>query len=107
MHNNDNIDILEELFVELLSDISIEEPKKYKVLFHNDDVTTMDFVIFLLMHLFDKTRAQAHELAINIDSIGVGIVGIFSKEIAETKTVESISIARTNNFPLRVSFEEL
>jgi ATP-dependent Clp protease adaptor protein ClpS len=80
-------------------------PKMYKVVFLNDDVTTFDFVIYLLEFLFNKTKSEAIELTLKIHNEGKGVAGIFYKEIAEQKRIQSIYLARKNGFPLNVELE--
>jgi len=80
-------------------------PEMYKVVFLNDDVTTFDFVIYLLEFLFNKTKSEAIELTLKIHNEGKGVAGIFYKEIAEQKRIQSIYLARKNGFPLNVELE--
>ena len=87
-------------------EIDIEEPKKYKVLLHNDNLTTFEFVIFLLANVFHKNAEEALYLTQQIHETGAGIAGIYSKEIAEEKVLESMQLARRNNYPLVVTLEE-
>lgn len=88
--------------------IKVQIPKFYKVLLHNDDTTTFDFVIAVLMKIFHKTAEEAIEITKAIHEAGQGIAGApYSREIAEEKTLETISFARANNFPLTPTFEEL
>jgi ATP-dependent Clp protease adaptor protein ClpS len=80
----------------------------YKVLLHNDDTTTFDFVIAVLMKIFHKTAEEAIEITKAIHVEGKGVAGApYSREIAEEKTLETISFSRANNFPLTPTFEEL
>lgn len=88
--------------------IKVQIPKFYKVLLHNDNLTTMDFVILVLMTIFHKSAAEAVEITMHIHNNGQGIAGSpYTKEVAEEKTSETISFARANGFPLMVTFEEL
>lgn len=83
-------------------------PKLYKVMLHNDDVTTMEFVIVVLMRIFHKTALEAMEITQSIHVTGYGIAGSpYTKEIAEEKVHETTSLARANGFPLTVTAEEL
>lgn len=86
----------------------IQPPKMYKVLLHNDDTTTFDFVILVLVQIFHRTVEDAIEItkAIHIDQTGIA-GSPYTREIAEEKTVETIALARANGFPLTATFEEL
>jgi ATP-dependent Clp protease adaptor protein ClpS len=84
----------------------IELPKKYKVLLHNDDKTTFDFVIYVLENIFHKTSAEAEVVTIMIHNQGRGIAGIYSKELAEQKAIETVNLAAANGYPLLATFEE-
>jgi ATP-dependent Clp protease adaptor protein ClpS len=88
--------------------IEVQPPKMYKVLLHNDDTTTMDFVILVLTQIFHRTVEEAIQVTMFIHHNGQGIAGSpYTREIAEEKTLETISFARANGFPLVATFEEL
>ena len=88
--------------------IKVKIPKMYKVILHNDDSTTFDFVIAVLVRIFHRTLEDAIEVTKSIHVSGQGIAGApYTKEIAEEKTLETISLARANGFPLTATFEEL
>jgi len=88
--------------------IKVTEPKFYKVLLHNDDTTTFDFVILVLIKLYHKTIEEAIDITKLIHEQGQGIAGApYTREIAEEKTNETIVLARANNFPLTPTFEEI
>ena len=72
-------------------EVRIREPKKYKVILHNDDKTTFQFVIELLIYVFHKSKEDAFLLTNQV-------VGVYNKEVAEQKTEDSITIARQNGF---------
>jgi ATP-dependent Clp protease adaptor protein ClpS len=82
-----------------------EVPKKYKVIFHNDDYTPFEFVIFILIDYFSKDESEAFQIAKNIHNDGKGIAGVFTKDIAETKSVQVNFIAQQNEFPLLSTIE--
>jgi ATP-dependent Clp protease adaptor protein ClpS len=89
-------------------DIKVEPPKMYKVILHNDDTTTYDFVIMVLVSIFHRSIEDAIELTHAIDATGQGIAGSpYTLEIAEEKTNETIEFSRANGFPLTATFEEL
>lgn len=84
----------------------IKEPKRWKVIFLNDDTTPMDFVIELLTTIFKHSQETAKELTIQIHTEGSGIAGVYSFEIAEVKAIEATQLARSNAFPLQIKMEE-
>ena len=84
----------------------IEEPKRWKVVFLNDDHTPMDFVIGVLTEIFKHTQETAKALTMQIHTEGSGIAGVYSFEIAEVKAVEATNLARSNGFPLQIKMEE-
>ncbi len=96
---NDKGELLEQTKQEL------EEPPKYKVLLHNDDYTTMDFVVEILEQVFHKSPAEATSIMLSVHHNGIGVCGLYPKEIAETKVEEVHRRARTAGFPLRASVE--
>ena len=81
-------------------------PKFYAVVFHNDDYTPMDFVIQVLMELFNKPLKEAHALTMHIHNHGRGVAGIFTHEIASQKCMETLKVAQIYQHPLRVTVEE-
>ena len=88
--------------------IKVQIPKFYKVILHNDDTTTFDFVIAVLTRIFHRTVEDAIEITKNIHVSGRGIAGSpYTKEVAEEKVMETINFSRANNFPLTLTFEEL
>ncbi len=83
----------------------IELPKKYKVLLHNDDYTTMEFVIFILKQVFHKTTIDAEDIMLAVHNQGVGVCGIYTFDIAETKLNKVTQLAKENSQPLKCSIE--
>lgn len=83
----------------------LEGPPLYKVLLHNDDYTTMDFVIHVLEVVFHKKNEEATMIMMNVHQKGTGVAGIYTREIAETKTAIVHDMARKNEFPLKSSME--
>lgn len=97
-----------EIIEKIEETIKVKIPNMYKVLLHNDDTTTFDFVILVLTQVFHKSIDESIEITKAIHEQGQGIAGApFTREIAEEKTVETISYARANGFPLTATFEEL
>lgn len=84
----------------------IEEPRRWKVVFLNDDHTPIEFVIGVLTEVFRHTQETAKKITLEIHNEGSGIAGVYTYEIAEVKSVETTSLARTNGFPLQVKLEE-
>jgi ATP-dependent Clp protease adaptor protein ClpS len=84
----------------------IKEPNLFKVIFLNDDQTPMDFVVSLLVELFKHSEETAYAITMKIHEEGSGVVGIYSYEIAEQKSIEATMLSRDNGFPLRVKVEE-
>ncbi len=84
----------------------IIEPKRWKVVFLNDDSTPIDFVIGLLTETFKHTQETAKQITLEIHNEGSGIAGVYSFEIAEAKAVEATQLARGNGFPLQIKMEE-
>ncbi|HBH29667.1 MAG: ATP-dependent Clp protease adapter ClpS [Desulfofustis sp. PB-SRB1] len=97
-----------ELHGEVLTDERVEtkEPPRFKVLLHNDDYTTMEFVVSILENIFQKTKHEATRIMLNVHNDGVGIAGIYTREICETKITIVHELARKNQFPLRCSMEQ-
>jgi ATP-dependent Clp protease adaptor protein ClpS len=85
---------------------TIEIPRLYRVLMHNDHYTTMDFVVEMLMKVFRKEEAEAYQIMMNIHTAGVGMCGVFTYDIARTKINDVHMRAREKGFPLRCSYEE-
>jgi ATP-dependent Clp protease adaptor protein ClpS len=86
--------------------IKASEPKRWKVIFLNDDHTPMEFVISLLTDVFRHSADTAKDITVQIHETGSGIAGVYSFEIAEAKAVEATNLARTNGFPLQIKLEE-
>lgn len=87
-------------------DIDTISPGKYKVVFYNDDVTPMQFVIALLEHTFNHSPDDAKRITMQVHNEGTGIAGVYTYEIAEQKGVEATLIARQNGWPLVIKVEE-
>lgn len=83
----------------------VERPKMWKVLLHNDDFTTMEFVIEVLMLVFRKSKVEATRIMLSVHSGGKGVAGVFTKEIAEAKAGQALDLARSRAYPLLVTTE--
>ena len=86
-------------------DIKIQKPKKYKVIFHNDDYTPMDFVMIILMKIFRKSPEEAVDITMSVHNKGKGIAGVYSKEISETKSEKVNLTAQQSGYPLLTTIE--
>ena len=84
----------------------IDEPPMYKVLLHNDDYTTMEFVIEIMMLVFKKSPEESVEIMLNVHQKGIGICGIYTYEVSETKVNTVKAFARENGFPLKCTMEQ-
>lgn len=83
----------------------VEEPKLYRVLLHNDDFTTMDFVIYVLKTIFRHQETEAVRLMLQVHNQGYGHAGTFTREVAETKVSEVTSLAQAHEYPLLCTME--
>ena len=84
----------------------VEQPKLYKVLLHNDDYTTMEFVVAVLESIFNMPEGQAIQVMLNVHTRGVGVAGVYTFEIAEMKVNKTIELAKDNEFPLLCTMEK-
>ena len=91
---------------ELLDDIALKHPKKHKVFILNDDYTSMDFVIDILMNVFHKTYKQAENIMLEVHKKEKGLCGVYTHEIAETKVMQVHTRAKDSGFPLKAVMEE-
>jgi ATP-dependent Clp protease adaptor protein ClpS len=89
------------------TDILSKEPPMYKVLLHNDDYTTMDFVVELLITIFHKSFEEATQIMLSVHRSGVGVCGTYTYEIAETKVETVHELASQRGFPLKCSMEKV
>ena len=85
--------------------ILIEEPRQYKVIFHNDDFTTMEFVTEVLRQVFNKPADEAVTLMMTVHREGQAIVGVYSYDVAMTKASQATAKARQEGFPLKITCE--
>ena len=83
-----------------------KKPSMYKVLLLNDDYTPMEFVVHVLERFFAKSREEATQIMLHVHRRGVGICGVFTYEVAETKVTQVIDFARENQHPLQCTLEK-
>ncbi len=84
----------------------IERPKKYKVVFYNDDFTPMNLVTSILIEIFNKGLREAQAIMMRVHKQGKGVAGVYSKEVADTKVSTATMHAREAGFPLYVEAQE-
>lgn len=84
----------------------LKKPPLYKVLLHNDDYTTMDFVVTILKTVFGKSEAESQHIMLSVHSQGVGVAGVYTYEIAEAKVRKVTDLSRARDFPLLCTLEE-
>ncbi len=96
---------------DLEGDLATEErkqtarPRKYHVVFHNDDYTTMEFVVHVLMKFFHKSETEATQIMLEVHHRGYGVVGVFTRDVAESKADQVMEYAKKHGHPLRASAE--
>ena len=83
-----------------------KKPSMYKVLMLNDDYTPMEFVVDVLQHIFQKNREEATQIMLHVHQKGVGICGVYTYEVAETKVTQTVDYARKNQHPLQCTLEK-
>jgi ATP-dependent Clp protease adaptor protein ClpS len=96
---------------DLDGDIEVEErqktevPRRYKVIFHNDDYTTMEFVVEVLHRFFHKNETEAVHIMLTVHRKGAAVAGVYPRDVAETKSAEVMKHARENGMPLMLTTE--
>ena len=88
-------------------EVKVEEPPLYRVLLHNDDFTTMDFVVYILIHVFHRNDEDAVRLMLQVHNAGAGVAGIYTHEVAEMKVEQTTQLARAHEFPLLCTMERV
>lgn len=84
----------------------LEKPPLYKVLLHNDDFTTMEFVVYVLQTIFGHGEAASFRIMLQVHTEGVGVAGVFTYEVAEMKAGQVAELAHANEYPLLCTLEE-
>jgi ATP-dependent Clp protease adaptor protein ClpS len=82
-----------------------KKPPMYKVLLHNDDYTTKEFVVFVLQSVFHRSEVDAIAVMEHVHNHGVGVAGVYTFEVAETKVTKTTQLARAHEYPLQLSIE--
>ncbi len=88
------------------SETKLEKPPLFKVLLHNDDFTTMEFVVYVLRTVFHKNEVDAFTIMMNVHRVGVGVAGVYTYEIANMKAEKTMNLARVHEYPLLCTVEE-
>ena len=83
-----------------------QKPSMYRVLILNDDYTPMEFVVYVLERFFNKSRDEATSIMLHVHQHGVGVCGVFTYEVAETKVAQVLDLARRNEHPLQCTMEK-
>lgn len=92
---------------EAVLDEELKEPTLYKVLLHNDDYTSMDFVIEVLVDVFHKALEDASTIMLSVHQNGIGICGVYPREVAEYNVYKTTNMARQASFPLLCTMEKI
>lgn len=93
------------VLVESRSDAKTEPPRFWRVLLHNDDYTTQEFVVWVLETVFHKPPAEAFQIMMHVHQSGLGVAGIYTHEVAETKVQATRRLAEQHEYPLLVTME--
>ncbi len=83
----------------------VEHPRLWKVLLHNDDFTTQEFVVWVLESIFHLPHAEAFNIMMHVHQAGVGVAGLFTRDVAETKVKATEQLAEQHEYPLLVTIE--
>jgi ATP-dependent Clp protease adaptor protein ClpS len=88
------------------SETKVSKPPLYKVLLHNDDFTTMEFVVYILETVFGHPEDKAMQIMLQVHTRGIGVAGTYPYEVAEMKVAKTTALARASEFPLLCTMEE-
>lgn len=86
--------------------VKVKKPRDYKVVMHNDDFTTMEFVVNILMTIFKKDINTSNKIMMDVHKLGRGIVGVYPYDIATTKVAMALGMAKEEGFPFNITIEE-
>lgn len=92
--------------VKTKTNLKLKPPQSYKVLLHNDNYTTMEFVVFVLETVFNKSLTEATQIMIHVHTNGIGVCGSYTFEVAEMKVESVHGLAEQYEFPLQATMEE-
>ena len=95
----------ESILIDPKRDEKVEQPRMWRVLLHNDDYTTQDFVVWILETLFHKPRPEAFAIMMSVHRSGLGVAGVYTRDVAETKVKAAQRMAEEHEFPLLVTTE--
>ena len=95
-----------ELGLATKTQVRTKKPSMYRVLILNDDYTPMEFVVLILERFFNKSREQATRIMLHVHQKGVGVCGVYTYEVAETKVAQVMDLARRNEHPLQCTMEK-
>jgi ATP-dependent Clp protease adaptor protein ClpS len=95
----------ESVLTESRTQEKVQPPAMWRVLLHNDDYTTQEFVVWILETIFSKPQAEAFAIMMRVHQSGVGIAGIYTRDVAETKVAATRRLAEQHEFPLLVTME--
>ena len=95
----------ESVVIEPQSDQQVERPRMWRVLLHNDDYTSQDFVVWVLETVFNKEQGEAFDIMMNVHLTGMGIAGVYTYDVAQTKVKTTRQLAEEHEFPLLVTLE--
>ncbi len=97
--------LLEGILSESHTDERVENPRLWRVLLHNDDFTTQEFVVWILEAVFNLPHAEAFAVMMHVHQAGIGVAGLFTRDVAETKVKATRQLAEQHEFPLLVTLE--
>jgi ATP-dependent Clp protease adaptor protein ClpS len=106
MPNHNGSDSIFEGDIRFETEKKLDEPKLYRVILHNDNYTTMDFVVEVLMNVFHMPAAMATRIMLDVHKKGRGVCGVYTLDIARTKVSQVHDMAQSREFPLKSSYEE-
>jgi ATP-dependent Clp protease adaptor protein ClpS len=98
-------DLEDEQGVATETEKKLEKPRLFRVILHNDNYTTMEFVVTVLMSIFHHSEGEAARIMMEVHQKGVGVAGTYSYEVAETRAEKTMQLARKHEYPLRCSVE--
>jgi ATP-dependent Clp protease adaptor protein ClpS len=84
----------------------LQKPRMYKVLLLNDDYTTMEFVVYVLQGVFHHSESDAMQIMLHVHRNGIGVAGVYTRDVAESRIAQVEALARAHEYPLRCSMEE-